>query len=167
MNAETFLDIDRLNDTGGVTGINHIFENAKRRAPVDETILTGQAGCTFLYNLWLEIPESRRWSVNFFGRKNSPDAIIVSKPCMMGLGSPMWINSFDKFDPDYLLKKQGVPMAAFRPGARSRHLGRGIRTICRCLPGFMRAVCRWESIRPCFPKTSPNAEHCGFIQRSG
>ena len=122
---ETFLDIDRLNDTGGVTGINHILRTLKDGRLVDETILTGQAGCTFLYNLWLEIPESQRWSVNFFGRKNSPDAIIVPKALYDGAGIAYVDNSFDKFDPDYLFEKNKVFRWQRADRGEGRHLGQG------------------------------------------
>ncbi len=122
---ETFVDIDRFNDTGGMTGINHVLGTIKDGRLVDETLLTRQTGNRYLYNLWLELSEFGRWSVNFFGRKNSPDAIIVSKGLYDDQGIAYVDNSFGRFDPDYLLVN-GAPYRWQRAGSgRGEHLGRG------------------------------------------
>lgn len=122
---ETFKDVRRLNDTRGVTGINHIINTVKGAQIIGEFFLTDQKDSQYVYNLWLEIPESRRWSVNFFGRKNSPDSIIVSK----GLYDPKGIsyvdNSFDKFDPDYLFENSKVFRWQRAARGKGRHLGKG------------------------------------------
>jgi len=122
---ETFKESPRLNDTRGVTGINHIIKTLKDRQMVTESFLTSQTDCRYLYNLWLEIPESRRWSVNFFGRKNSPDNIIVSKALYDKKGISYMDNSFDKFDPDYLFEDNKVFRWQRSNRGNGRHLGRG------------------------------------------
>jgi endonuclease/exonuclease/phosphatase family metal-dependent hydrolase len=122
---ETFKDIARLNDTGGVTGINHVIHTLKDGQLVDESVLTGQKGCDYLYNLWLEMPERRRWSVNFFGRKNSPDSIIVPRALYDAAGISYVDNSFDKFDPDYLFEDNRVFRWQRADRGEGRHLGRG------------------------------------------
>jgi hypothetical protein len=122
---ETFVGIDRFNDTGGVTGINHVLGTIKDGRLVDEALLIRQSGNRYLYNLWLELPEFRRWSVNFFGRENSPDAIIVSKGLYDDQGIAYVDNSFDRFDPEYLLV-DGVPYRWQRAeDGRGEHLGCG------------------------------------------
>ena len=62
---ETFRDSYRLNNTGGITGINHILKTIKDSEMVNEKILTMQAENEYLYNLWLEVSETGRWSYIF------------------------------------------------------------------------------------------------------
>jgi len=86
--------LDKL-DTGGITGINHILKTNMDSISVDEKILLEQTGNEYLYNLWLEINKKRCWSYNFFGDKNSPDNIIVSKGLYDKKGISYIDNSFD------------------------------------------------------------------------
>ncbi len=122
---ETFKDESRFNDTHGITGINHIIKTVKGTQIVDESFLTQQKDCQYVYNLWLEIPESRRWSVNFFGQKNSPDSMIVSKGLYDKKGISYVDNSFDKFDPDYLFDDNKVFRWQRAARGKGRHLGKG------------------------------------------
>ena len=122
---KTVKDSPRLNDSRGVTGINHTIGTVRNKQMVTEFVLTSQKDCGYLYNLWLEIPESRRWSVNFFGRKNSPDNIIVSRGLYDKKGISYVDNSFDKFDPDYLFENGKVFRWQRSAGGSGRHLGRG------------------------------------------
>ncbi|MDA3895760.1 MAG: endonuclease/exonuclease/phosphatase family protein [Desulfobacteraceae bacterium] len=122
---KTFKHIPRFNDTHGITGINHIVHTVNGQEMVGESFLTKQEDCEYVYNLWLEIPEYRRWSVNFFGRKNSPDSIIVSKGLYDSKGVSYLDNSFDKFDPDYLFDNNKVFRWQRAERGRGRHLGKG------------------------------------------
>jgi len=122
---ETFKGIARLNDTKGVTGINHILNTITKDRIVDEYILTGAKDRRHLYNLWLELPAQRRWSMNFFGRKNSPDCIIVSPGLYDAKGIAYVDNSFDKFDPDYLFENNRVFRWQRSQKGKGKHLGRG------------------------------------------
>lgn len=122
---ETFRDSSSLNDTVGTTGINHILRTIKGSEMVNEKILTEQARNEYLYNLWLEINKSRRWSYNFFGNKNSPDSIIVSKGLYNNEGISYVDNSFDKFDPDYLFKRNAVYRWQIAKSGKGKHLGEG------------------------------------------
>jgi endonuclease/exonuclease/phosphatase family metal-dependent hydrolase len=122
---ETFKDVRRLNDTHGITGINHIIHTINGRQMIGESFLTKQKDCRYVYNLWLEIPEKRRWSVNFFGHKNSPDSMIVSKGLYDEKGVSYVDNSFDKFDPDYLFDNNKVFRWQRAKRGKGRHLGKG------------------------------------------
>ena len=95
-----FRNSSRLNDTGGITGINHILKTIKDSEMVDEKVLTKQAANEYLYNLWLEVGESSRWSYLFFEKQVSPDNIIVSKGLYDDKGISYSDNSFNKFQPD-------------------------------------------------------------------
>lgn len=122
---ETFIDIVRFNDTDGITGINHVLNTVKNGRLVDETLLIRQSGNRYLYNLWLELPEYRRFSANYFGRKNSPDAIIVSKGLYDDQGIAYVDNSFDRFDPEYLFQNGAVYRWQRVESGRGKHIGQG------------------------------------------
>lgn len=122
---KTFRDSDRLNDTGGITGINHILKTIKDSEIVNEKILTEQAENEYLYNLWLEVSETNRWSYIFSGVKESPDSIIVSRGLYDKKGISYSDNSFDKFQPDYLFKNNTVYRWQMTERGRGKHLGKG------------------------------------------
>ncbi|HUV51131.1 MAG TPA: endonuclease/exonuclease/phosphatase family protein [Anaerolineae bacterium] len=122
---KTFRNSAKLNDTGGISGINHILRTNMDSVLVDEKILLEQTDNEYLYNLWLEIDKKRCWSYNFFGDKNSPDSIIVSKGLYDEKGISYIDNSFDKFDPDYLFKGKAIYQWQRAKKGRGRHLGKG------------------------------------------
>jgi len=123
---KTFLrNSGRLNDTNGITGINHILGTIKDSEMVNEKILTKQAANEYLYNLWLEVGKTGRWSFNFFGEKGSPDNIIVSKGLYDDKGISYIDNSFNKFQPDYLFKKKAIYRWQMVESGRGKHLGEG------------------------------------------
>jgi len=122
---KTFRNSVKLNDTGGITGINHILRTNMDSLLVDEKILLEQTANEHLYNLWLEINKKRRWSYNFFGDKNSPDSIIISKGLYDEKGISYIDNSFDKFDPDYLFKGKALYQWQRVKKGRGKHLGKG------------------------------------------
>jgi len=122
---ETFKNIGRLNDTHGITGINHILKTLADGRIVDESLLTTRQKGRYLYNLWMELPESRRWSVIFSGQKNTPDSILVSASLYDANGVNYVDNSFDAFAPDYLFKDGQIYRWQRGGGGRGRHLGKG------------------------------------------
>ncbi len=122
---ETFRNSSRLNNTAGITGINHILKTVKDSSMVHETVLTEQTSNEYLYNLWLELNRTRRWSYNFFGDKNSLDNIILSRGLYDNKGISYVDNSFDKFDPDYLFKKNALYRWQRAKSGRGKHLGEG------------------------------------------
>lgn len=122
---KTFRSSGRLNDTGGITGINHILKTIKDSEMVDEKVITKQAANEYLYNLWLEVSESRRWSYNFFEKKESPDNIIVSKGLYDDKGISYSDNSFNTFQPDYLFKGKTIYRWQMAESGMGRHLGKG------------------------------------------
>lgn len=122
---KTFRSSGRLNDTGGITGINHILKTIKDSEMVDEKVITKQAANEYLYNLWLEVSEPRRWSYNFFEKKESPDNIIVSKGLYDDKGISYSDNSFNTFQPDYLFKGKTIYRWQMAESGMGRHLGKG------------------------------------------
>ena len=122
---KTFRDSYRLDNTGDITGINHILRTIKDYEMVNEKILTEQTKNDYLYNLWLEISETSRWSYIFSRKKESPDNIIVSRGLYDDKGISYSDNSFDKFQPDYLFKGGTVYRWQMTERGRGRHIGNG------------------------------------------
>lgn len=143
---ETFREADRLNDTRGITGINHVLNTLWDGRLVEEPLLTSHAKNTLLYNLWLEVDESRRWSVNFFGRKNSPDAILVPKSLYDAQGISYVDNSFDRFDPDYLFDEKEVFRWQRDENGKGRHIGSGYSDHLPVFAEFITEPFQWASI---------------------
>ncbi|HJO62410.1 MAG TPA: helix-hairpin-helix domain-containing protein [Desulfobacterales bacterium] len=122
---KTFQNSEKLNDSGGITGINHILGTIQDTEMINEEMLANQTEGGYLYNLWLEIRNTRRWSYNFFGKKGSPDNIIVSKGLYDGEGISYEDNSFDKFHPSYLFKKRAIYRWQRAKNGTGKHLGKG------------------------------------------
>ncbi|WP_457598429.1 endonuclease/exonuclease/phosphatase family protein [Hydrogenimonas sp.] len=112
----------RLDDTGGVTGINHVLGTIRGdRSVAKETIVS-----PFHYDLWLELPPQRRWSHNFFGHKSALDHILLPASMFNGRGFDYVDRSFRVFKPAYLFTPKG---AIFRwqkaKRGHGKHLGEG------------------------------------------
>lgn len=120
---KTFRNSDKLNDTGGVTGINHILGTLIDNRLITETRLTSTG--RGLYNLWLELPLVQRWSHNFFGTKNSLDSIIVPPALYDTHGIAYVDNSFNRFTPGFLFKNRALFRWQRKGHGRGIHLGSG------------------------------------------
>ena len=59
------------------------------------------------YNLWLEEPIYKRWSYNFYGKKQALDAIFIPYSLIDGKGIDYINNSFSIFKKSYLFHKRG------------------------------------------------------------
>ncbi len=102
---KTIAKIKSLNNTQGITGINHILKTINDSQLVAEDFLSGQKNNVYLYNLWLEIPKEQRWSYDSFHGKDSPDAIIIGYGLYDDKGISYIDNSFNRFTPDYLFRQ--------------------------------------------------------------
>jgi len=75
------------------------------------------------YNLWLEQPNYKRWSHNFYGNKQALDAIVLPSTLFDGKGIDYLHNTFRVFKRRYLFQKYGY---LFRwQYKKNRHLGKG------------------------------------------
>lgn len=113
---------DKLNDTKGVTGINHIMKTIKNGRMIEKNdILRGDTIAH--YNLWLEYPPSQRWSYNFYGRKGAIDHILLPYTLFDGKEIEYINHSFGVFKPRFLFTKKGwIHSWEYKNG---KHLGRG------------------------------------------
>ncbi|MFP4444958.1 MAG: endonuclease/exonuclease/phosphatase family protein [Desulfosudaceae bacterium] len=122
---ETFRDKARLNDTGGITGINHVLGTVQEGRLVDESILIRRRDHRYLYNLWLELPPWQRWSHEYFGHRSSLDSIIVSGGLFDDHGISYLDNSFARFTADFLFRDGAIFRWQQADHGRGRHLGEG------------------------------------------
>ncbi|MFH1094026.1 MAG: helix-hairpin-helix domain-containing protein [Candidatus Omnitrophota bacterium] len=122
---ETFLTSSKLNNTSGITGINHILKTVKNRQFVNESILMGENNSGYLYNLWLELDVNKRWSYDFLGENSSPDSIILGFALYDNKGISYVDNSFDRFNPDYLFKGDEIYRWQRSERGNGKHLGEG------------------------------------------
>ncbi|HHH20287.1 MAG TPA: hypothetical protein ENK86_07255 [Campylobacterales bacterium] len=94
------------NDTQGRTGINQVLETiTSQHQMVRECNIDSQLSQH--YNLWLELPIYRRWSHNFYGKKQGLDAILIPTSLMDGRGIDYVNNSFDVLKKKYLFHPKG------------------------------------------------------------
>jgi len=123
---ETLAGQPELNDTDGVTGINHILHTVSAgRLVTERALCRADERARLLYNPWLELKKSRRWSARYYGRPGSPDHLLLSPGLYDGKGLSYIDNSFDKFDPGDLFRGAAIYRWQRTEKGRGRHLGRG------------------------------------------
>ena len=125
---------NRLDDTEGETGINHILQTAEirngrirvSRLFSEQEIQISRAKTH--YNLWLEIPESKRMSHVYRGSNQTPDNILLP-PALYDLAGISYLdNSFEVHTMDGKLLHRGVPFRwqmRWGKGKRKYHVGEG------------------------------------------
>jgi len=88
------------------SGINSILNtsNSENRLYREEDLREN----TFQhYNLWMELPTYKRWSHNFYGKKQGLDAIMLPQTLFDGVGIDYVDNSFGVLKKKYLFHKKG------------------------------------------------------------
>ena len=103
---ETFVRKRKLNDTRGITGINHILKTIDHNKVVHYEDIKSCQRCA--YNLWYELPEEQRWSHRYRGKGEGLDSMIISPRLADGKGIEYKKGSFKKFDPPYLFKGKNI-----------------------------------------------------------
>ncbi len=129
--AETFYT-ERLDDTNGKTTINHQL-NTVRSPPgqwldfVTERELVASTDNRYHYNLWLELPENRRYSYRYHGQYNTLDHILLPRQLYDATGLSYVDNSFSVFTWQGRLLYDGVPFRwKMAYGKKGRyHVGEG------------------------------------------
>ena len=113
---------ERLNDTNGRIGLNHLLHMVKERELFNETDMP-HAKQGMHYDLWLELPFSERWSHKFYGRKSTLDHILLPPTMFDGKGIDYVNDSFRVFKQRYLFTKKGyINSWQMKAG---RHMGKG------------------------------------------
>ena len=112
----------RLNDTNGRIGLNHLLHTVKDGELLTETDMP-HAKWGMHYDLWLELPFSKRWSHKFYGRKSTLDHILLPASMFDGKGIDYVNDSFKVFKQRYLFTKKGYINSWQMKGGR--HTGKG------------------------------------------
>jgi len=112
----------RLDDTGGITGINHILKSIDKGELIrEEQMMSSSQG--YHYNLWLELAISKRWNYKFYNNKVGIDHMLLPRTLFDGKGIDYQNNSFGVFAPTYLFNKKGwINSWQYK---QSKHKGKG------------------------------------------
>jgi endonuclease/exonuclease/phosphatase family metal-dependent hydrolase len=122
---------ERLDDTRGETGINHVLKTVhggpgKFISYVAREEMAGVESA-WHYDLWLELPEERRWSYTYQGQPKTPDHFLLPQSLFDPAGWSYLDRSFSVFTWDGRLLDNGEPfrwqMRGF--GKRRFHTGEG------------------------------------------
>lgn len=120
----TFERSRRLNDTNGITGINHILQTIDS----DENPITynGLKTCNgYLYNLWYDLPPPERWSHQYRQSSEALDNIIISPSLADGKGIEYVRGSMQRFDAPYLFQNGKIYRWQQSRKYPKHHLGEG------------------------------------------
>ena len=104
---DAYLSLEKkIDDTAGKTGLHHVLGLLDAGELVDEnTMLKSKKGLH--YTLWNELAYKQRWNTKFYGKKGTPDHIVVSPALFDIQGIDYVNNSFKVFRQDYLFTKRG------------------------------------------------------------
>jgi endonuclease/exonuclease/phosphatase family metal-dependent hydrolase len=121
---KTFLKSRKLNDTEGITGINHILHTVdEKNNPITYTALQHDQGAH--YNLWYELSPEKRWSHEFRGKGEGLDNIIIPHSLADEKGIEYVSGSFNRYDPDYLFYNGKIYRWQQSRHYPKHHLGEG------------------------------------------
>ena len=101
-----FVRKRKLNDTKGITGINHILKTTLNDEPVTFSDLSHCSDCA--YNLWYELPKAQRWTHQYRGKGEALDSMIISPSLAHAQGISYKRKSFQRFTPKYLFKGKNI-----------------------------------------------------------
>ena len=104
---KTFKYDKKLNNTHGITGINHILNTI-----IDEKLVLKEYLFTYdsqiHYNLWLDLQKNNRFSSKFRGEYNTPDNILLPISLFDNKSISYVNNSYKVFKPSYLYKNKKI-----------------------------------------------------------
>ena len=98
---KTFKRKRKLNNTDGITGINHILGTIHHQTPLKKPLVMPKDQ---LYNLWYDVDEAQRMSYIYKGKKEVLDNILVNAKLVDGKGLDYQKGSLHSFKKPYLFK---------------------------------------------------------------
>ena len=125
---ETFKRDKKLNQSAGLTGINHILNTIINDKYItyfdiaDDKLIKNRK---IHYNLWLDLDTKDRFSTKFRNQNNTPDNIILSPSLFNNQGLNYILKSFNVFKPSYLFSNNQVIRWEMSNNKVSIHKGSG------------------------------------------
>lgn len=116
-----FIRKRNLNDTDGITGINHILGTINQRNYVKYLNYMQE---TF-YNLWYDADEENRYSYIYKGKKEVLDNIIVSQALLNDKEISYISPSISTFSKEYMYKKGSPHRWEITKARVQKHKGKG------------------------------------------
>ena len=112
----------KIDDTGGKIGLHHLLnliENGRLRQLPSKKEVSQNAH----FSLWSTLPLEQRWNVNYYGKRGTPDHIILSASLFDKKGIEYVSGSFRVFKREYLFTKKGyINRWQYR---KQKHQGKG------------------------------------------
>ena len=112
----------KLNNTHGITGINHILGTINYKQNAQKTSITKGD----FYNLWYDkTPKEDRFSYIFRGKKEAMDSILITSSLLDHKGIDYKDASIHPFKAPYLFKGKSLNRWKIRWKKPRRHYGKG------------------------------------------
>jgi endonuclease/exonuclease/phosphatase family metal-dependent hydrolase len=116
---------NKLNNTKGITGINHILKTVSGNMLIDKFTILEKLQKFYHYNLWLEIDKYERFSYLFRNKRETPDSIIISSQLFDEKNISYVDRSFGVFKPAYLINNNVVNRWKRAKSGKAWHTGEG------------------------------------------
>jgi len=109
------------NDTGGITGINHILNTIDYQNNANNSHPDSYA----FYNLWYDTPEDKRYTYIYRGKKEALDNILITKTLLDKKGLEYKSGSIHTLQKAYLFKGKSIYRWQTTRHHPRRHKGKG------------------------------------------
>jgi len=112
----------KIDDTEGKTGLHNVLGIAKNKTLLSPEELSKHTELTHS-TLWLDLAYQERWNTKFYGKKGTPDHIILPSSLFDKKGINYVNHSFHVFRKPYLFTKKGyIHRWQYKKG---KHRGKG------------------------------------------
>ena len=112
----------KLNNTDGITGINHILGTINYKNDASHTNISKGD----FYNLWYDQSDKdQRFSYIYRGKKEAMDSILITSALLDNKGLEYKSGSIHSLQKAYLFKKKALNRWQMKWGKPRRHYGRG------------------------------------------
>jgi predicted extracellular nuclease len=112
----------KLNDTDGITGINHILGTINYQKDAKEIKISKGD----FYNLWYdEADKEKRFSYIYRGKKEAMDSILINSALLDKKGIEYKTSSIHSLQKPYLFRKKSIHRWYIKWGKPRKHYGKG------------------------------------------
>ena len=111
----------RHNDTGGITGINHILGTINNQEKSTHVKVDPYE----FYNLWYDIPTNERYSYIFHNKQEALDNILISRNLLKNSGLHYKEGSIMPFEKNYLFHRRYIYRWQVSRKYPYKHKGKG------------------------------------------